>query len=70
MTRHMPQLWRMVRMKIKCPTCKSEHQPLPDNLPDGTITEICINCGEPFSYLIEDGEVKPWEPPKVNMIVK
>lgn len=48
-------------MKIKCPTCKAKHEPVADG--DGTYTETCINCGEPYSYVVKDGKVEEWRPP-------
>jgi hypothetical protein len=58
---------------IKCPSCQAEYNPIATDLPDGTYTETCTNikCSGTFSYVIEDGKVKEWEPPKnVNVAVK
>lgn len=55
---------------VHCTNCDSVHGPIAEDLLDGTYTEICTTCMYTFSYRVEDGEVKRWDPPKVTQQYK
>ena len=54
----------MTEKMVVCPEC-GHSSPLPETgMPDGTYTEICTKCLTPFSYVVRNGRVYEWEPPK------
>ena len=51
---------------LECPSCDVLIFPMRESpdFPDATYTETCPYCFEEYSYVVKDGKVSLWEPPK------